>query len=538
MDTARYAPDRQFQRTYESVLFWAIIFLAELHMFACSFREILPQNSKPIFRLECMIGAAIFVALVIYLGICAVRYPDTFSRLKLLLPRLCSFEQAYMLWMFIWYLVVVAVWQIIKGSSVNLFKENAWSFFVQALMTFVFFPLPRILGSERAKKLIEPMIKLVLIPHMIVWAWILLQYFQMNFITFPSGKKLEMIDNNGYLALSFGLNQIRTAAVALSMMALCLYLIATQKGWRKLPYIFGTAVYFVILVFTNCRSSWYSSLLIAAGGSFLAVWFGLKEKHWLLRSIIGILIAVISVQILIWLRGELFVLLVASHKHILETTAATEAAQAAAKAAQSYGPATLKTHIPAASSAISSGSFSIPLASEAGTAADYVRVAGGEDAGYLSGRIPIYKACLDVMFSRKLIFFFGIPSSDFAAAISGRYGITKHYNHAHNFLLETGIAYGVPTMLFTAAFLISLAVRCIRVLFVSKKPLFQGFWMIPVVLAALLAEDMMETFLNLSAMGMTCITFYLFAGWIVAMDQEQRQSRCKKLKDGEYKVQS
>ena len=527
MDTARYAPDRQFQRTYESILFWAIIFLAELHIFACSFREILPQNSKPIFRLECMIGAAIIVALVIYLGISSVRYPDTFSRLKLLLRRLCSLEQTYMLWMFVWYLVVVAVWQMIKGSSVNLFKENARSFFVQALMTFVFFPLPRILGSERAKKLIEPMIKLVLIPHMIVWAWILLQYFQMNFITFPSGGKLEMIDNNGYSALSFGFNQIRTAAGALVMMALCVYYIATQKSWRKLPYVFGVIVYFAILVLTNCRSSWYSSLLIAAGCSFLAVWFGLKEKHWLLRIIIGILLAAIGIQVLTWLRGKLFILLVTSHNRILETAAATEAAQTAVQTIQSYGPSTLKAHIPVASRAISSGSFSVPLASESGTAADYARTAGGDDAGYLSGRIPIYKACMEVMFSRKLIFFFGIPSSDFAAAIYGRYGITKYYHHAHNFLLETGMSYGVPTMLFTAAFLISLAVRCIRVLFVNKKPLFQGFWMVPVILAALLAEDMMESFLNLSAWGMTCITFYLFAGWIVAMDKEQRKTKLK-----------
>ena len=526
MDTAQYAPDRKFQRAYESTLFWALFFLMELHMFACSFREVLRKNSMPIFSMECWIGTAIIVALVIYLGISAIHYPGTISRLRLLIRRLCSFEQAYMLWMFVWYLVVVAVWQIIKGSSVNLFKENAWSFFVQALMTFVFFPLPRILGSERAKKLIEPMIKSVLIPHMILWAWILLQYFRMNFITFPSGGTLEIGED---YSLSLGFNRNRTGAGVLIMMALCIYFIATQKRWKKLPYLFGTAVYFVILVLTNCRSSWYSALLVATASIVLSVWFGLKERHWLIRIILGILIAWICVHILTWLRGELFVLLVASHNRILGHAATTEAAQTAVRAVQSYGPAALKARIPAASGAISSSSFSIPLASEAGTAADYARTAGGEDAGYLSGRVPIYKACLDVMFSRKLVFFFGIPSTDFSAAIMGRYGIIRSFSHAHNILLTIGMYYGVPTMIFTAAFFISLAVRCIRVLFVSKKPLFQGFWMIPVILAALLAEDMMESFLNLSAWGMTCITFYLFAGWIVAMDQEQRQSRGKKV---------
>lgn len=526
MDTARYAPDRQFQRTYERVLFWAIIFLAELHMFACSFREILPQNSKPIFRLECGIGAAIFVALVVYLGICAVRYPDTFSRLKLLLRGLCSFEQAYMLWMFIWYLVVVAVWQIIKGSSVNLFKDNAWSFFVQALMTFVFFPLPRILGSERAKKMIEPMIKLVLIPHMIVWAWILLQYFQMNYITFPSGGTLEVGDS---MSLSLGFNRARTGAGALIMMALCLYFIATQKSWRKLPYVFGAAVYLVALILTNSRTNWYCALLIAVCGSFLAVWFGLKGKHWVLRIIIGILIAVIGVQVLTWLRGEMFVLLKASMASIQEK-AASEAVHATFYSVQGHHPSLLSAHLPSMDHVLSRAT-PVVLAGETDANSDVVaRTMDGDAIFYLSGRVPLYRACLDVMFSRKLIFLFGVPSTDFAASIYGRYGITTHYHHAHNFLIETGMCYGVPTMLFTVAFLVSLTVRCIRVLFVSKELLFQGFWMIPVILAALVAEDMMESFLNLSAWGMTCITFYLFAGWIVAMDQEQRQGRCKKLK--------
>ena len=519
MITALDAPDRQLRHTCEKILFWAVIFLAEFHMFACSFREVLPGYSEPFFRYERWLGAAILTILVIYFFYSAVCYPGTIRRIKHLFRRLCSFEQAYMLWVFVWYIIVLAVWQLVKGREVSLFKENDWWLFEQVLMSFVFFPLPRILGSERAKRLIEPMIKLVLIPHMLVWAWILLQYFKMNYITFPSGGVLHLGEN---MSLSFGYNQNITGAGALIMMALCIYMVATQKRLRKLPYFLGTVIYLIILILTNCRTSWYCTLLIGICGSFFAVWFGLKNKSWLLRSSLGILAAVLSMLLLNWLRGEMFVLLDTSYARIRNQSAAVEAAETAARTARIYGPSLLKGHRSLHVGSLSESISAIPLAAETGTAADVARTIE-KDSGTLSGRIPLYKATLDVMFSRKLIFFFGIPSTDFGAAVYGRYGISKYYPHPHNFLLAMGVYYGVPTMLFTAAFLISLFVRCFRVLFINKKQLFQGFWMTPVILAALVAEDMMESYLNLSAWSMTCITFYLFAGWIVAMDKETRE---------------
>ena len=523
MDTALRTPDRQFQHTYERILFWAVIFLAEFHMFACSFREVLPGYSDPFFRLERWIGTVILAALLIFFGISVFCYPGTFVKLKALFWKMCSFEQAYMLWVFVWYIVVLTVWQVIKGNDINLFKENDWWLFEQALMSFVFFPLPRILGSKRTKKLIEPMIKLVLIPHMLVWAWVLWQYFRMNYISFPSGGVLERYEGT---SLSFGYNRNITGAGAMIMMALCLYFIATQEKLRKIPYFFGLAVYLAILLLSNCRTSWYSTLLIGILGSFFAVWFGLKGRPWLFRFFLGVILAVGCVIFLHWLRGEMFILLDASYTRLQNAAAAAEMTQAYAQTAQAYGPSLLKaSSVSFCPNFLSSSFSSIPLAAETGTAADYARTLES-DSGGLSGRVPIYKACLDVMFSRKLIFLFGIPYTDFGATMYGRYGIQTYYNHAHNFLLTMGVYYGVPTMFFTAAFLVSVFVRCFQVLFINKKLIFQGFWMIPVILVALVAEDMMESFLNLSAWSMTCITFYLFAGWIVAMDSDQRQSRC------------
>ena len=482
-----------FQRSCEICLFWAVIGLAEFHMFACSFREVLPGYSEPFFRVERWIGAAILIALVIYLGILFGRFPASFARFKPLLKRLRSFEQVYMLWMAFWYVAVITIWQVVKGRGVNLFRENDFWMFEMALMAFVFFPMPRVLGTKRAKPLIESMIKLVLIPHMLVWAWILLQYFQRNYITFPSGGVLGMEPDR---SLTFGYNQNITGAGALIMMGLCLYFVATQTKLRKLPYLFGTAVYFTILVFSNCRTSWYCALLIAVGSCFFAVWFRLKNRHWLFRAIVGILIGGCLVLILTWLRGELFVLLIdVSYARFPEYAAGeTAMAQAAVENMQ-------------------------VLPTDIESAADYARTADA-DAGGISGRLPLYLACRDVLLSRKSFFLFGVPSSDFAAAVYGRHGVDRAYGHAHNFLLTTGMYFGVPTMLLTAAFLVLIFIRCFRLLFIHKQVPFRGFWMIPILLAALVAEDMMESYLCVTAWSMTCISFYWFAGWVVAMDEE------------------
>ena len=523
MDTDWRIPADLFQHRCEKILFWATIGLAEFHMFACSFREVLPGYSKPFFRYERWIGAAILAALVIYLFVSAVRYPGTFKRIKPLFRKLCSLEQAYMLWVFVWYVVVLAVWQLVKGREINLFRENDWWLFEQVLMSFVFFPLPRILGSERAKRLIEPKIKLVLIPHMVLWTWILWQYYHMNYITFPSGGMLQ--GGKWGISMSFGYNRNITGAGALIMMALCIYMIATQKKMHKLPYIFGTVIYLAILVLTNCRTSWYCALLISISSCFCAVWFGLRGSHLLLRAATGILLAVVSVLFLCWFRGELFILLDASFTRIRE--AASEASQTDFRMFRQPGSLeVMSVHFSSDEENQFHDSVLLPLSSEEGTAAEFARTVE-DDSGTLTGRVPLYRATLDVMFSRKLIFLFGVPSTDFGAAVYGRYGIDTYYPHAHNFLLTMGVFYGVPTMIFTAVFLVSVFVRCFRVLFVNKKQMFQGFWMIPVILAALAAEDMMESFLNLSAWSMTCITFYLFAGWIVAMDKEQRETKLK-----------
>ena len=126
------------------------------------------------------------------------------------------------------------------------------------------------------------------------------------------------------------------------------------------------------------------------------------------------------------------------------------------------------------------------------------------------------------MFHSKYCFLFGVTPTDVGASLYRLCGVWDVFPHAHNFFLQMGVAYGVPCMLITIAFTISLAVRSIRLLFSKKRHLPPGFWMIPVVAFSMLSQDMMEAFLN-SGGTLVCVFFYVYAGWIVAMDEEQKE---------------
>ena len=509
----RLRPPCDLQLTYEKLLRWAALILVEYHMLVCSFREILPGYGEPLYRYEKWFGLLLVIALVIYLLVSMVLFPRTMWRIQLLLRRLVSYEQLYMVWVFIWYIVSCTAGNFFIGG--NFFRgNNDWWLFMTGLMAFVLFPLGRFLGSNRAKRVIDPMLKIILIPHIMVWGWALERYLYRHVIYFPSGGKLDVVTGG---AMSFGYNQNITGAGAAIMLGLCLYMVVTQKSWRKIYYGVGGIVYLGILTLTNCRTSWYAAALMMAVASFLVGWYGLEKRGWLTRIGSGILLVVICIVTLHGFRIGMFA---------LEEKTWTAASETRLKAMNTEQYVQRSTAAPVLLSSGASGSIS-PENSNTGIKAKEMAVKPRVADGNLTGRIPLYKACLQVMFSRKYCFLFGVTPDAVGQVTYGYPGVNRIYGHAHNFILQMGISYGVPTMLATVVFLISILVRCLRVLFLSRKKPFAGFWALVPVVLFLISEDMMESYLNVSAWSMTCSAFYLFAGWITAMDFEDLQAQRK-----------
>jgi hypothetical protein len=373
--------------------------------------------------------------------------------------------------------------------------------FISALIAFLLFPMARVLGSERMKRIIHPMIKLILIPNMVFYAWCIFQYFQANEVVFPSGAALRMVE----YSMEIGINRNITGAFGLLMLMVCFYLTVSEKGWHRIPYLIGVVVYTVIMILSNCRTSWYTALLFFFMAGYFLAWNLLRGKDLLLRISIGVLFSLTAVLLLHWFRSELFLLLEAS---VARVTAA-QAAAVAAYPAKGAMIMPLTSHLPETASAL-------PLASESN---EYIR-SGLTD---LSGRKELYQAAIYVMSHSEYCFLFGVTPSDVGIYMYGLYGVQKLQPHVHNLFLQMGLSYGVPTMLATIAFAGSLVFRSIRLLFSKKAVLSPGFWMIPIICLCLLTQDMTEVYLN-AGDTLVCSFFYLFAGWIVATDCDRRDA--------------
>jgi len=493
----------RFQKTSENILGWGALILLEFHMMHCPYRDVL-ANYSVLTKVERWFGLTLAALSLLYVLITKIRYPQSMCRIRALFRKLKSFEQGYMYYIFFWYIFTVTLRQILIGRNYkgNYFTPNDWWMFITGLMTFIMFPMARVLGSGNMKRVFNAMLKLVLIPHMVFYSWVLWQYLHMNEVVFPSGSILEMTD----YSMKIGVNRNTVGAYGVSMMVVCLYLIAVEKGWRRIPYVYGVVLYSAVLILSNCRTSWYTALLVIIAGGILFMWNHLRDRQLLIRLGSGVFIAAVGVLIFHWFRSELFVLLDA--------------------AIARYGHAAAKAAVPAATSFSAQGISAVPLASShipkviplASDSDNYLRT---YETG-LNGREPIFKAALYLMFHSKYCFLFGVTPVDVGASMYAHFDIGVIYPHAHNFFLQMGMAYGVPCMLITIAFTISLAVRSIRLLFSKKRRLPPGYWMIPVVAFSMLAQDMMEAFLN-SGGTLVCVFFYVFAGWIVALDKEQKE---------------
>lgn len=468
---------RRFQWKTENILILGAVLLLAYHMLLSPYMFVV-ANYRTFLWIECAFGLILLSAALLTMANRVVHQPDVWLRVRGALQRFFTFEQAFLVFYFFWYILVVLIRQFCFGQGQpawHYFLDNGLRIFHAAEITFILFPLAGIIGNRRMEKLVPNLLKAVLIPNIVFHAWVLWQYLHLNFIIFPSGRALEM---DFEYSLRIGYNRNMTGAIAVTMLALCLYLVVTRRGWRKLPYCLGAAVYYITLVYSNCRTSWYVCLLLAVAVCIFGIADLLKSKKPILRYGAGLGAAVLILLLLRWTRTGLFHVLGSILMH----------AETLPPAITHFDPSALD----ALTRTYSSG---------------------------LSGREDLYRACLYVMTHDPYCFFFGVTPTDVGRAVYGLCGVDVVYTQAHNFFLQMGMSYGVPAMLLTIAFTISLAVRSFRILFRSGAKCPRGSWMLPVTVFCILAQDMMESFLN-SGGTMVTVAFYLFAGWLVALDRK------------------
>ena len=173
------------QKKTEKILYIAALVLAEFYLLVSVFRHFVPAYDRLIDILQ-WYSLVLALSALLYWFFVKRRELQSKEAKKNLLSRFGSYEQVYMVFVFFWYIITVALRQYMEER--NLFLANDLWMYVTGMCAFLFFPFARYVGREKAKRVIEFMLHTVIIPYAVLATWIIWNYFRMNYITFPSGQ--------------------------------------------------------------------------------------------------------------------------------------------------------------------------------------------------------------------------------------------------------------------------------------------------------------------------------------------------------------
>ena len=357
-------------------------------------------------------------------------------------------------------------------------------------MAFLFFPLARYCGRERVKRAMDSLFVSLVIPFAVFSLWIIWHYFRAEFVMMPSGRRL-LREPPAILYFS-EISHNAVARLPMVMLGLSVYLFFARKAWRKALYLMLAVVFSVFLILTNSRTSGFAILLFLMLTMFFCGWYRLEKKSTIYRLLFSIGLALFAGAVWFLLQKGVFALLQLSWSRFLPVHA-VGTVQAQSSGADLGG--------------IQARSYS-------------------SNIGTVGNRLPLYKASIIAMFSSPYRFFFGVTPADAVGVLqeTGVKGVLSDYGyvHVHNFFLQMGVSFGVPVMVGTIVFSVSLALRGVRILFGNSQGTMQGIWVLVLLAGCMLANDMLEAILAFRP-EFFCAAFYLLAGWITSVDSDIRR---------------
>ena len=389
-----------------------------------------------------------------------------------------SYEQLFLIFVALWFPFTCFLRGRMFGG--NYFEANALQMFMAGVMGFLIFPFASFCGRKRTSSLMDWLFITLVVPFAVLLLWLMWHYFRAEYVTLPTGVQLEM--EAGAMLHFVGQNHNALAQTALVMLGLSVYLFQVRRALAKPLYALCVVVFSVFLVLTNSRNAWFAALIFLAGCAFLSGWCRFGGRKWIVRLGFSLLCAFLAGLIWHWMKGAVFALLRLS------------------LAWAASGAPTASAAPPAAASA--------------------VEARGYEDVAGAGNRLPLYKAAVAAMISSPGRFFFGVTPADVVGTLreTGVAGVSMEYNyvHAHNFFLQMGVSFGVPVMVGTVVFAVSLVIRALRIMF-SRYGC--RSCTIAVLVCCILANDMLEATLAFRS-GLFCVVFYLLAGWLTVMDRD------------------
>lgn len=442
---------------YGKVLLAAACILATVHMLVAEFRYVI--DTDPFWLWERRGGLALVIALVLWLAYGLAMVPGTADRLKAFFKSLRIYEYIYVAGMFAWLLIDCAVRQDLDG--VRYFRYDWW-FFDAALYSFILFPAARYLGKENARKRISLMLDAVTLSYTVFAVWAMTHVFSLNVVTLPSGSQVGMSKS---FELILGCHYNLTGAISLTLFVVSCWMCSTRGKVMRWIYGFAAAVHFYIAMLSNSRAVYTCLLALGAATAFFTAWRLLRDRKTAIRLLCSVGAAAV-VAVLVW--------------------------------------------------ALRKGSF-WSFDALTGFTAKIGQGSGGSEAiremSGLSGRERVWASALKVMGSGPNTLIFGVTPFSVTEALQQIGGLDMAVAHAHNEILQVGTALGVPAMIAFVVFLVRIAYRGFRVLFLADRPENAPLMMAVIAAGTLILLNMAEAYLNVYYSIMSCV-FFLLCGVI------------------------
>ncbi|MBP3882862.1 MAG: O-antigen ligase family protein [Lachnospiraceae bacterium] len=536
----------RFLALYRNVLRWGVILLTEFFIILSLMQYAIPEREY--LKHEKRLGAAILLAALIYVVIAACTDRDELRRIGGLIRRMFCFEQIMLILVLLWYILGCAVRSRLDAEP--LFKFNDNRLFMFTMTVFAFYPFMTLMGKERAKQIFEGMIHFTMAIYTVFCAWCVWKYYRVEFLTFPSGLRLQNYREG--VSMMIGGNINITAAAAVVMTGLCMYMILTQKPVIRILYIPAAIVHLMVMILTNSRTSYLAFLCMVVAAGFLFTWDTLQKSNYLVRFAAGLIAAALCAGAVYAARGSLIKMFSHVYPTYLEQQAQAAAEEAAAKqAAEEAAHELLMKEMaekadtaeqtaesePAVETAMAGETASeTAAAEEPAPAAEPAPPApiqtpyGDETARKmddLNGRVSVWMTAIKIIRSSKDHFLFGVSPVYVKKQLEKVSGFDRSIPHAHNGILQVGVGIGAPAMLMFFLFEIAIIVRCLIIVFKGWGTPFRYSWIIPVILMGILIIDLVESML-FAMQRVNLPVFYILAGWTVSMTGEINNTNKKR----------
>ena len=536
----------RFLALYRSALRLGVILLTELFIIVSLMQYAIPEHDY--LKHEKRLGAAILLAALLYVVIVACVDRDELRKVGGLIRRMCCFEQIMLILVLLWYILGCAVRS--RLDSEPLFKFNDNRLFMFTMTTFAFYPFMTLMGREYAKRIFEGMVHFTMAIYTVFCAWCVWKYYRVEFFTFPSGLRLQNYREG--VSMMIGGNINITAAAAVVMLGLCMYMILTQKRAVKILYVFAAIVHLMVMILTNSRTSYLAFLCMVVAAGFLFTWDSLQKSNYFVRFAAGLIVAALCAGAVYAARGSLIKMFSHVYPTYLEQQAQAAAEEAAAKqAAEEAAHEILKEELApkeeAAEQAVEAETAAAEQAAAGETAAE--TAAAEEPAGEpapaeepaaepaptpiqtpygdetarkmddLNGRVSVWMTAIKIIRSSKDHFLFGVSPVFVKTQLEKVSGFDRSIPHAHNGILQVGVGIGAPAMLMFLLFELAIIVRCLIIVFRGWGTPFRYSWVIPVILMGILVIDLVESML-FAMQRVNLPVFYVLAGWTVSVTRE------------------